>query len=575
MKSLILLFLGSLSSFAAASLRISATSPSFTVARDGVTITVPIAGASGALSPTSGITGLCAYDMQAGSGNPYAISSTTASADTVTIVLTLPVNGPTYDAVSVSLGMGPCGVASNLTDASGNTPSATGNTGIAPTKNNSTWIPAGVSPFRVQGGAVINSNPYPQDAAFISSDGYVEFNCTCTEINVAGFQFLNHWILTQDGAGNTPIHDWGTQPSTTSWAVLGAVTGLSGTHTYQIVQISTFTPVGVGSSGQILKSIQITGTLGSQPAARPVIVEVGDSVAQPGGSQQITDSRLDHDFLSAYALGAVDQHPGWSGYEICCGQLEALGPANTVASALGSTPVVAFLEGGGNDGGARIPLGTFRAAVDAMIARIQANSPPPSNIIFVGMGSCCVSGNLSYPTYTAEIQASAAAHGILYTDTSLWLAHNVGRQSDGVHLAAAGEAVFANRYIPIKAGYLLGSSYTMTGPSSGASGSPSTNFTVSLQGGATFATDTDSVCRQTIRLSDGGNGGIFTPQFGSPGTGSLTVSPCSTRANSWTFTYTPASGGAKTITATSATPLLWHDPAPLTYTVGSIGSTFN
>jgi hypothetical protein len=91
--------------------------------------------------------------------------------------------------------------------------------------------------------------------------------------------------------------------------------------------------------------------------------------------------------------------------------------------------------------------------------------------------------------------------------------------------------------------------YDLTGPSSGASGTPSTNFTVALPGGGAV------VGTVTVTPHDGGGGGTFTP---------TTVS-LSTGAPSATFTYTPASLGAKTISVTNNGGLT--NPGSLTYTV--------
>ena len=106
-----------------------------------------------------------------------------------------------------------------------------------------------------------------------------------------------------------------------------------------------------------------------------------------------------------------------------------------------------------------------------------------------------------------------------------------------------------------------GSSYTTTGPSSGSVGVASSNFTVALPTGAGFLGD------QTITLSDGSNGGTFTPSVGSPGTSTVTVTP-SLAATGVTFTYTPATGGTKTLTMTNAQDG-WIDPSPISYLAGS------
>jgi hypothetical protein len=125
--------------------------------------------------------------------------------------------------------------------------------------------------------------------------------------------------------------------------------------------------------------------------------------------------------------------------------------------------------------------------------------------------------------------------------------------SDGVHPTTAGHAKYAKRIAPI----LVSPSYTVSGPSNGLVSQASTDFTVNLGSSAPFLGD------QTITISDGGNGGTFTPSVGSPGTSSVTVTPA-TSATSFTFTYTPASSGTKTFTFTN-TQSGWSDPNNITY----------
>src|ERR1700734_3508255 len=101
----------------AASLTISAAS----LAADGKTLTLTIAGGSGALSPTNGLTGFkVLFD-----GSAVTISGSTATGNT-TVTLLLMQFATSAATVTINLA-----TTSNLTDASGNTP--TGQTGVAVT----------------------------------------------------------------------------------------------------------------------------------------------------------------------------------------------------------------------------------------------------------------------------------------------------------------------------------------------------------------------------------------------------------------------------------------------------------
>jgi hypothetical protein len=100
--------------------------------------------------------------------------------------------------------------------------------------------------------------------------------------------------------------------------------------------------------------------------------------------------------------------------------------------------------------------------------------------------------------------------------------------------------------------------YTATGPSGGASGTPSEPFTVALEAGASFTGEL-----QSITISDGDAGGTITPSVGSPGVGSVDVAPANL-ATGFTLTYTPASPGAQALTFTNGQG--WPNPAALVYT---------
>jgi len=123
----------------------------------------------------------------------------------------------------------------------------------------------------------------------------------------------------------------------------------------------------------------------------------------------------------------------------------------------------------------------------------------------------------------------------LWVDNGGFGTTSTGYQIDSLHEVVAATAI------------------TMTGPTSGTTGSASTNFTVGADG-----TITGTV---VVTPSDGGGGGTFTP---------MTVSISSSSATG-TFTYTPASNGAKTISATNNGGL--SNPSNITYTASTPSAT--
>ncbi len=560
---------------------------------DGLTITCAMGGVSGSLSPGSGITGFTLFDTQNSSGRTVNVGSITSSGTTLTLTTFTnsidgsvePLNNSADDLVQITLAT--VGGGSNLTDSGGNTP--TGQSSFTITTNSSTWYAAGgstaLASSRIQGG-IVTAAVYQQEGQWNSADGFYEFGGTCTAIDIVPFLFNSRWILQQDG---TDIHDWGVNSAVTHYAPQGLVSGLSGAHIYRIIQIDNLNVPPAPSPATLLRSIRCVGSLGTRPAARLIIAANGDSITVPAGSDATTDDRYSHFWGSTEAIGgSVIQHSGSSGQQVCGGGGIAADAASRVSN-LGGTPLLALLQGGNNDHTAGTSAGTFRGCWDTLLTNTNGVGSPPTTIISFGILPCCVSGNIDYSAYNAQIAASCAAVGnCTYVDTGLWLAFNAGKQSDGIHLSfgapfctdfTKGENVFCNRFIPITAAAALGSSYTLSGPSTGTVGSPSTNFTVTLQGGAQFVLDSDSVGRQTITCADGSQGGTFTPSVGSPGTSTVDITQ--TTGSTFTFTYNAASTGAKTI---SCTPKAvsgtqgWVAPANLTYTAGSsvsVGQSIN
>lgn len=108
--------------------------------------------------------------------------------------------------------------------------------------------------------------------------------------------------------------------------------------------------------------------------------------------------------------------------------------------------------------------------------------------------------------------------------------------------------------------------YSVTGPASGATGVASTNFTVSVLGGAHFNGS------DTITITDGGGGGTITPSVGAPGVSTVTVMPASL-ATGFTFTYTPAIDATHILTFTNAQG--FANPGVLAYTSPAGGGCSN
>jgi hypothetical protein len=152
---------------------------------------------------------------------------------------------------------------------------------------------------------------------------------------------------------------------------------------------------------------------------------------------------------------------------------------------------------------------------------------------------------------------------VIFVDPTGWYNGTTGTVSDHLHPTVACYAIMANREIFVAAGIVNGSSYTSAGPTSGTLGVASGNFSVCPQGGAYWN-------GETVTLNDATNGGTFVSSLGPTGAGPLIVTTTASSTACWTFTYTAAFTGAKSISCVS-NGSGWTDPAALSYSTSSAG----
>lgn len=432
----------------------------------------------------------------------------------------------------------------------------------------------GASPFtassRNDGGSFATFGGHANSAIFLSADGGIRWNGNHSNFDVTFFDNSGNaqYCLYQDGvlfgtcataAGS------GSGFTTTS----GQWTGASGTHLYEMVPINTFQNAGQNALAEII----LTGGtgLGSQPAVRKGVGACGDSITVYVSSG-ITDARQGDFWQATRATGptAWDQRYGATGAPVT----GVLGPVCPGQMTLpGGSLNLVWLNGGANDfvtmvepiglPGPGCTTGTFQCDYYNMIGGTWTANATATVVLARG-----ILPN-SYGTYPASNPQTAVGNGYIqnvvsswntnnpskpcvYINPDTWFSYATGPQmSDHLHPTVAAYAMVANREIPIEYGYLNGSSYTVTGPSTGTVGVAST-FTLTIQGGAT------GTGMEVITPSDSGNGGVFTPS-------SVTIANGFTSA---TFTYSAASSGAKTISVTN-NQTGWTNPANLTFTASS------
>lgn len=189
------------------------------------------------------------------------------------------------------------------------------------------------------------------------------------------------------------------------------------------------------------------------------------------------------------------------------------------------------------------PSGTFRATLAASPTSL-APSTLGQSVTLTGNTAGWTPGTPGSPTFNLTATNATKDSQSVASTTSGTIVIDTGA-AETLTITDAGTG--ATVEVPVSAAGATG--YSLTGPTSGTVGVPSTDFTVALTGG-TVPTPNPV----TITPADGGGGGTFAPT-------SVQLSPSQT---SGTFTYTAVSAGAKTISTTDDGS--YADPAPITYT---------
>lgn len=552
MKKIILLLLISLfpsGVFAAANLAMS----SATLSADGATLTIPFTGTCQTpLSPASGILG---FSINLTGGWVGSISTATRSGCTVTLVLSEPISKDEIPTVTLASTTG----ANFLTDNSGNTP--TGQSGFTIT-NSSEWLetsPASgtlTNKYQAEGMGLVGTpnfdTNYGFQTNFPSADACYRINATATQIDLWAYQGTDHWVLRQDGV---QIHDWGQTADINAFAKMGLVTGISGAHEYDFCQINPQ----IAPYLNILARIRVTGTIGAQPTVKTLLFAAGDSITALYGPTPVTDSTLGDISQVATKFGYADQFWGSPGDQLC----SSMNTQIPTQLAYITTPIPVLTVAGSTDYNDH-SMGTTATAVgvcmDTLLTNIDNLSNPPTHVIVLG-NLPFAAGNIP-GTYDTALAAATASHPracfvsrLNWINTAAFNGTTGDRQSDQIHIQGGDTSIpvgyykIANNEKMIVAGFLNGSSFTVTGPSGGRIGAASTNFTIAPSAsGLTFN-------GEPIALSDGGAGGTFTPN----------ITTLTSGASSITFTYTPAIMGVISLSYSGLSGC-WTAPSANSYT---------
>ena len=216
----------------------------------------------------------------------------------------------------------------------------------------------------------------------------------------------------------------------------------------------------------------------------------------------------------------------------------AAAPYAAIIPASGSTAATAFTLSGSTSGTTGVVSSAFSVTPNGTLGQSET----------VTLSDGGSSGVFTPSTLTFAASATAA-QTFTYTPASVGAKTLTATASPA--LGTAPTAAYTSNAVLVVA-----TAFTLSGPASGTTGTASTNFTVTPNAALGQA--------ETVTFSDSGASGTFTP---------VTLSFANAATASQTFIYTPASVGAKTLTATASPALGTAPTAAYTASAVSVPAT--
>lgn len=469
-------------------------------------------------------------------------------------------------------------------------------TSNATATNNSDYRAAGdafwATRIRYQGSPsnATDGNGYPHAINFASPTGSMDF-----ALSTGGTACV--WMIQYDNA--VSLYTAGVVVSRTALASATTYTEVCNTvgiATQSLTQSSSVSHYG-GGPGPSQATAGFTAfrctscVFTTLPAANPVIAAIGASYVDltDGGGATPNVDRNEYGLLKA-VMGVTVQGHSQSGVAFCpvtAGHISFTAAAD-MGLAGGATPILGKMEPDPNDIISGVTQSVYTACITTAINAIMASATAPPHLLVWGMypinftGSQCASGCTTlYNGWMKTGVANAANANVIYIDTSAlpnggadWIdgletnsgCNTVPNTGTGDLIATPdpsanhpcpatavgqlGYGKMANREIPLIAGFINGSSWTVSGTTSG---TVIVNLTLTLPNSATWfdrVTYTSSNVLDTVCLG------------ASCGTGSATL-PASQGANTVPLTITSNTAGSRTLTP-SAAPAGWQLPTATT-----------
>jgi hypothetical protein len=387
--------------------------------------------------------------------------------------------------IGISLSTG-----SNLTDNAGNTVSASGNTSVHPSANNSTWYSAMGTSLSANviadagASAITDGNGNHNVAQWASTDGCLRSNVTWSgagSFQALIFNYSTALTLFEDGVlSGSQV----TATSDTGYSIYTLGSSLSGTHTYEICETAPANGLYLFVALRI-----VNGSYNAKPSAKKWFITYGASEAACHG---LTDTTTCAWWLIARQLGYADQHVGVAGWPVtpntfggasyptanlrdcASGSIGQCNNGNWPIN-LSNPPSFLIVVNGGNDalvttliGPDYSTAGYFKADSVTMIGNLVTRWTPANNRVHIFDEYYLLAEGGTCPNATAQTTYQAAWQGAGTYYEGLHPTYQVAThatfasscfpagdfQGDNLHLNATGQLAWANVMLPYLYGFV-------------------------------------------------------------------------------------------------------------------------
>lgn len=282
-------------------------------------------------------------------------------------------------------------------------------------------------------------NTYPQNLTLPWPDCRIRFTGNPTAISIWAMQNGCKYAVLQDGTSVGTL----TLTTGSAYGLQTIVTGLSGTHEYEIINVGTSPAV----LGQIQQVVLAGGDItGSDPDPRPAIVGYGDSKVAGNGGGSGGDSSQSWLSMLCRSKNYEAWNRGVSGQRVLEHATTAVGagnrwhdcvPFNTPEGA----PRYIIVQVGHNDASNSSDITAFEASFTQMLLGLQT-ACPDAEILVTSIFPTTAFNSMVRGNYNTAIEAAVTAVNdaqVQYIDTDDWI-EPATDTTDGTHPNPTGSA---------------------------------------------------------------------------------------------------------------------------------------